>query len=74
MSMMSVECKDRIDCVQSFLASFVTKLIWASALFEYSKEVISDDAADSFCTHFFQTDISLVVWVMHQAFAFEEGG
>ena len=34
---MSVECKDRMDCMQSFLASYVTELIWASMLFEIVK-------------------------------------
>ena len=72
--MMSVECEDRMDCMQSFLASYVAELIGASMLFEYSKEAIGNDAADNCCTHFFQTDTSLVIWVMHQAFAFEECG
>ena len=72
--MMPVECKDRMDCMQSFLVSYVTELIWASMLFGYVKEAIGNDAADNFCTYFFQTDISPVIWVVHQAFAFEKCG
>ena len=52
----------------------MAELIGASMLFEYSKEVISDDDAVNFHTRFFQTDTSPVIWVMCQAFAFEERG
>jgi len=70
MSMMPVECEDRMNCMQSFLASYMTELIWTSMLFEYGNEVISNDAADNFHAWFFQIDTSPVVWAMHQAFAF----
>ena len=39
-------------------------------MFEYGKEAIGNDTADDFCTCFFQTGTSPVVWVICQAFAF----